>query len=252
MPAPRRRRVGSVTQQTSGFGYQGPVATASFPQVASSAPPPAPVFDPGPPPEAPAPVDLGPDPAYIAELARQQFERTAKLGDLEATGKEDETDTHEAIRRLLGTVDQNRQGITQSAARSGLLYSGQLGKRLDDFSGDVTRKQGDINLGFQRRQGARASARGQLEAGATVDQAAADAALVDRNANRAASLAEANALAAPSTNFGAYQPARPAAVRRPKPSRAGANLRAGRPRSSARGRPAPVHTRRRPKPRGRR
>jgi hypothetical protein len=147
---------------------------------------------PGQPQAGPAPFT--PDAEYLAAAAQRQFDRTKALEGLTSQTTNDKTDTSEAIRRLLQGAPEQRQGITQNANRAGLFYSGQLGKQLTDYEGNLTRAQGDIQLDYDRREQARAAARAAIEQGASLEEAAALAESAGRQVSRDSDAAASNSL----------------------------------------------------------
>ena len=177
-------------------------------------------------PQAPA-NEFTPDAEYLAAAAQRAFDRKAALDNLTSQGTTDKADTQEAIRRLLGQAPEQRQGIKQGANKAGLLYGSTLGKNLDAFEADLTQKQGDINLDFQRREDARAAARQAIESGAPLEEAAAMAEATTRQIERDTSAANAGAL-----------------VPTPGPAAATPTVRTGRRRPPARRRPIPRGLRR--------
>jgi hypothetical protein len=199
-------------------------ARAQAPPVKGVARPPTPMAQPGQsPPGQPQEAAAGftPDAEYLAAAAQRAFERTQALSALTTQGETDKGDTQEAIRRLLAQAPEQRQGIKQGANRAGLFYSGQLGKQLDAYEGELTQKQGDINLDFQRRENARIAARQAIESGMPLEEAAALAEAATRQIDRDTTMANAGGLAAT-----------------PAPAAAAPTVVAGRRRPPARRRPS--------------
>jgi hypothetical protein len=161
------------------------------------------------------PAGFTPDAEYLAAAAQRAFERKAALDALGSQGTTDKGDTQEAIRRLLAGAPEQRQGIKQGANREGLLYSGQLGKRQDAFEADLTQKQGDINLDFQRRENARIAARQAIESGMPLEEAAALAEAATRQVGRDSTAASAGALVPTPGPPAAAAPTVPVGRRRP-------------------------------------
>jgi hypothetical protein len=191
-------------------------ARAQAPPVKGVARPPTPMAQPGQsPPGQPQEAAAGftPDAEYLAAAAQRAFERTQALSALTTQG--------ETIRRLLAQAPEQRQGIKQGANRAGLFYSGQLGKQLDAYEGELTQKQGDINLDFQRRENARIAARQAIESGMPLEEAAALAEAATRQIDRDTTMANAGGLAAT-----------------PAPAAAAPTVVAGRRRPPARRRPS--------------
>lgn len=190
----------------------------TMPGVAIGQPPPQ--SPPGQPQQAAA--GFTPDAEYLAAAAQRAFERTQALQSLTTQRETDQADTAEAIRRMLSQAPEQRQSIKQGANKAGLFYSGQLGKQLDTYESDLRRRQGDIELDFQRRENARAAARQAIESGMPLEQAAALAESATRQIARDTEAANAGALvptptpAAPAPRV-ARGRRRPPARRRPIP-----------------------------------
>ena len=178
-------------------------------------------------PQAPGAGGFTPDAEYLAAAAQRAFERKTALENLTSQGDTDKTDTQEAIRRLLAAAPEQRPGIRQGANREGLFYSGQLGKRSDAFEADLTQRQGDINLDFQRRENARIAARQAIESGMPLEEAAALAESATRQVERDTTAANAGALT-PTPGPAAPAPRLPAGRRRPPARRRPTNRRYGR------------------------
>lgn len=138
--------------------------------------------------------EFTPDAEYLAAAAQRQFERSQAIEALTTQGTNDKTDTAEAIRRMLAKAPEERQGIKQGANRAGLFYSGQLGKSLDTYEADLTQRQGDVQLDYDRREAARAAARSAIEQGMPLEEAAALAESATRQVGRDTDAASANAL----------------------------------------------------------
>jgi hypothetical protein len=206
-------------------------ARAAVPRHAPVRPPtmgqPPAASPPGQPQEAGA--TFAPDAEYLAAAAQRQFERSQALQGLTTQGSTDKADTQEAIRRLTSAAPEQRQGIKQSANKAGLFYSGQLGKQLGNFEADLTQRQGDINLDFERREQARAAARSAIEQGMPLEEAASLAESATRQVQRDSLAADNYMLAPPPAPAPAAAPRTVAAGRRRPPARR-------RPRNSGRGR----------------
>jgi hypothetical protein len=202
--------------------YPGPAKGVARPPAPGQPPPQTP---PGQPQAGGAQAPGGgftPDAEYLAAAAQRAFERKAALDALGSQASTDKGDTSEAIRRLLAGAPEQRQGIKQGANRAGLFHSGQLGKRSDAFEADLTQRQGDINLDFQRRENARIAARQAIESGAPLEEAAALAEAATRQIERDTSAANAGALA-PTPGPAAPAPTLPAGRRRPPARRRPSN-----------------------------
>ena len=159
-------------------------------------------------PAAPAPAAgpavFTPDAAYLAAVAQSAFTRTNQLNQLDTEGRDQKTDTEEAIRRLLAKVPDDRRGITAGANRQGLLFGGHHSKQLDDYQGQVTRSESDQRLALQRGDDARAAIRKALQDGVPLEEAAFKAEAAERQLGRDQDAAALNMLAPP--------PAEPAAA----------------------------------------
>jgi hypothetical protein len=188
---PRRRQ---TTLQGLG-AHNSFLPLAPTPQKGVQRPPnPAPgVGTPPGQPQAPGHV-FTPDAGYLAGAAQRQFDRTTALNALTSQKTNDQTDTAEAIRRLLQDAPGQRQGIKEGANKAGLFYSGQLGKQMDEYEGNLTRAQGDIHLSYDRREEARQAARTAIEQGAPLEEAAALAESVTRRVGDDQDAANSNSL----------------------------------------------------------
>jgi hypothetical protein len=150
---------------------------------------------PKPAPKPAAASPYAPDAEYFTTVAQQRFKRNQQLNQLTEQGAYDRTDFQEGLRRLHEQQPKDLQTVRENAARQGLFYSGQLGKQEGDVNTDYARRQSDSQLSFDRREAARAAARRALLAGASIEQAAALAASIDRRLDRDAQSAAAGTLA---------------------------------------------------------
>lgn len=125
-----------------------------------------------------------PDAQYLAAAAQAQFNRQTQLDQLQAQDEAERTQTTEAIRRLMDDAGNQRQQTTQTAAKQGLFYSGQLGKRLGDLESQVSRQRADIQSSADTNARARAAARQAILSGAPLDQAALLAEAIGRQTDR--------------------------------------------------------------------
>jgi hypothetical protein len=141
----------------------------------------------------PSPYQL--DSQYFADIAQQRFKAQQQTNQLGQDSAYDRTDFQEALRRLGQQQGRDVQTTRENAAREGLFYSGQLGKREGDVNTDYARRTGDARLAFDRREAGRMAARRALQAGASIDEAAARAAAVERQLDRDATSATAGTLA---------------------------------------------------------
>jgi hypothetical protein len=136
------------------------------------------------------------DSSYWAEIARQKWAREGKLGEITQQNTYAQADYKEALRRALEPRETDIESAKEQANEAGLLYSGQLGKRQGDIRSHYARVEGDMTQAEQRRQAAFEAAKRAIEQGATYEEAAAEAAAVDRQAGRDLSAADQGALAA--------------------------------------------------------
>lgn len=165
---------------------------------------------------------LTPDAQYLSEAALRLFQRRQKLEELDRQSGQGQQDLQEAIRRLGEQRTTSLQTTTEGANRQGLLYSGQLGKRLGDVETQFTRQQGDMTRDQERQQAAIAAARHAIEAGAPLEEAAASAAASDRQIQRDEDAAAANMLVTNPKTPAAAKPAAPKLAKpkpKPKPRR---------------------------------
>jgi hypothetical protein len=136
------------------------------------------------------------DSSYWAEIARQKWQREGKMGEITQQNTYAQADYKEALRRALEPRETDIESAKEQANEAGLLYSGQLGKRQGDIRTHYARVEGDMTQAEQRRQAAFEAAKRAIEEGATYEEAAAEAAAVDRQAGRDLSAADQGALAA--------------------------------------------------------
>jgi hypothetical protein len=142
-------------------------------------------------PAPPSPLDA----QYFTDVAQQRFRAQQQLNQLGTQSAYARTDFQEGLRRQAQQQGQDIQATRENAAREGLFYSGQLGKREGDVNTQYARRTGDLRLNFDRGEAARQAARRALAAGASIDEAAAEAAAVDRQLQRDAQAAADGILA---------------------------------------------------------
>jgi hypothetical protein len=213
-----RNLVGTVGKVTPGLASAG---TGQHPQYDAT---PAPVA--GPPPVAPpAPTAQDPtavdpnsfkDSEYLAWQAQDAFERNQAHAQYNAEDANDQTARGEAIRRLMQRRPDDLNQADVSANKSGLFYSGMLGKARGDIEADYTRQQGDIHGEYDARKSARDAARAALEQGYTIEEAAQLAAAADRKVGRDLEAADSKSLAR-EPEIPAPQPGNPPAVGTARP-----------------------------------
>jgi hypothetical protein len=141
------------------------------------------------------PAVFTPDAQYIAQAAQAQFDRTNQINQLNADADTARNTFQEAVRRLMEGVPEQRQGLKQQANKQGLFYSGILGKRLGDLEAAVARQRADMQGSHDVEQRAREAARAALLSGATLEDAAMQAAAVERQIARDQEAAASNSLA---------------------------------------------------------
>lgn len=204
--------------------------------------PPTPVA--GTPPQAGGQAPFAPDATYFTDLARQRFQVQQQLASYTRQSAEDRTGFTESQRRLAEQEPLAQQNANEGYNRQGLFYSGALGKEKARLATQYARSRADMRSSFDKRERARAEARRALEAGASIEEAAALAAAVDRGIDRDTQAADANALvpnvpaappptpsapAAPRVASPARTPPRP---RRPRAGRGTSSRRRRRPRNT--------------------
>jgi hypothetical protein len=169
-------------------GVDRPLSAPEPTPVAGAAAPPAGT------PAAGGSAQIVPDAEYLAEAAFKAFERTTQINSLTDEGKNDRSDTAEAIRRLQQDAIQGRQAIREGANKEGLFYSGQLTKRQGDYDTAVTRTTGDLSTQLQHREDARTAGIQAIQQGAPLENAIALASAGTRQVGRDTSAADLNAL----------------------------------------------------------
>jgi hypothetical protein len=135
------------------------------------------------------------DSSYWAEIARQKWAREGKMGEITQQNSYAQADYKEALKRALEPKGQDEERAREQANEAGLFYSGQLGKRQGEIGSHYARVEGDMTQAEQRRQAAFEAAKRAIEEGATYEEAAAEAAAVDRQAGRDLGAADQGALA---------------------------------------------------------
>lgn len=219
---------GQGTGQVTGRGTtRPPTVRASGPGIGTTHPifpppvrPPEPgagTPSPNPPPAPQGAADFQGDADYYAALGQAQFKAGQQRADLDQQSAYAKTDFDEALRRMLERQPRDIQAAREVANRAGLLYSGNLGRQEGDINTTYLRQQSDAQQSYDRAEAAREAARRALEAGLSVDDAALQAAAVDRRVARDTGKADAGLLApaAPATS-------KPAAATAPtKPPRTG-------------------------------
>lgn len=156
---------------------------------------------PGTPATTPVAGTITPDATYLANAALAAFNRTTKINELSAEGKDDKTNTTTAIQRLIENAVGDLGNIDTGAGKEGLFYSGQLTKRRADYQTALDRNKGDMQTGLDQRQAARDAARTALEQGAPLDDAVEMAAAGTRQVGRDTAAADLGALV-PNVNTG--------------------------------------------------
>lgn len=150
-----------------------PVAAAPA-QVQPLAPPAAPM----------APKSDWHDSGYFSDVAGAAKDRDAGLAQIGLDQSYDQSDYDTAIRGILKRKPDDLQAADESFNKSGLFYSGHLGKARGQIEEQATEAQTAQTTAFQRRSASREAARKALESGYSQAEAAAAAAAVDRAGSR--------------------------------------------------------------------
>jgi hypothetical protein len=169
-------------------------------------------------------AQFAPDAQYLAQAAQAQFQRQTQLNQIEAEHQSALGSYAEGQRRLMEGVPQQRQDVKEGAAKAGLFYSGQLGKRLGDLETQIARSRADAQSQFNTDERARQAARATILQGGTLDDAAMKAEAVQRQIERDRAAASANQLAP--TPVPARPGTKPKPKRRRKPT-TGGNVHSG-------------------------
>lgn len=178
------------------------------------------------------------DAQAAAARAQALFDRTQQISQLNQQSAYDRGDLEEAMRRMGMQRPLVEQQTRENANRSGLLFSGILGKRLGDVATDYARREGDARSGFDRRESDRSTRRRAAEQQAVLLNEAITQALVDRQTQRDAETAAAGALVAPaadasppdtSSGAGAGQQQQTPSGRQTTKARTAAQMRAANP-----------------------
>lgn len=138
------------------------------------------------------------DSTYWATVGQQNFNRQTQEQQLRTQGEEDQTNTQEALRRFREQLPRQEEGATNAANKSGLLYSGTLGRNLGDLRVNAIRGESDMQGAYDSRARAREAARVALENGGTLEEATAAAQAVDRQTTRDTGDADTGSLVAES------------------------------------------------------
>lgn len=145
-------------------------------------------FTPAPAGGAPAPAKPATtdprDPTYWAQRAKLIFQRDQEVNRLTREQAYSDQDFTEALRRRAEDKPKQVQSIREGANREGLLFSGQLGRRVGEFETAFQREESDARLSHEREKAARQAARDALAQGYTLEEAALLAEAVARQQDR--------------------------------------------------------------------
>lgn len=156
-----------------------------------------PQWTPPPPPAAPVPVkdparDLSwQDSGYNSAVANLLAQRDQGKSALLAAGRRAAEDRDRNVRLLGEGRGKQKVASRQSANRSGLFYSGTLGKNLGDIDSDYDRRNEDVNTQFTRAEQDRVVADAGLEGSFNQAQQTAAQQAIDRWINGAAAAEDA-------------------------------------------------------------
>lgn len=183
---------------------------------------------------ATGPVQAYRDSDYLTWRAGADRDIAQQRGQLDNEETSDNVARAEAIRRMMTQRPEDLHAADVGANKSGLFYSGQLGKQRGQIEADYVRRQADTNAEYDQRKAARDVARRALEAGYTAEDAAQMAAAADRAVGRDSDYATLNALTS-NADPAVARPAgvAPAAAARPRPTGAEAAAAAARDRARA-------------------
>jgi hypothetical protein len=126
--------------------FRFPNGTAPWaPAVAATAAPSAEAFEPA------------TDSAYGSAIAQLLANKNAAETNLVAAGRRAAEDRSRNLGLLTEGRSKSKTAVTQSANKSGLFYSGKLGKDLGDVDTDYSRRENDVNTAFGRGEEDRAA-----------------------------------------------------------------------------------------------
>jgi hypothetical protein len=156
-------------------------------------------------------------------IATHQAQRNQALEANDQQGVSNLANYQEALRRLNQQQPIDEQGQRQTFNNQGLFYSGHLGQSLGRLADAYTNRRADQRSTFDTTENARLAARGAINAGYNVDEAAAHAAAADRQIGSDTSAADSDSLV-PNSNAAPAAPAvstaattiRAPVVRRPR------------------------------------
>jgi hypothetical protein len=165
---------------------------------------------------APGEAPVTPDSQYFIDAASRQARIGADLTDNDQQGVRSKAAYDEALRRLQADQPKSEAGAKSSANRSGLFYSSNLDNSLNEIATQYARQRSDAKSTFDQGEAARLAARRAIEAGGTVDDAAAIAASTDRQVGRDTDAADSGALAVtPAPAAPAVKVVRPTVKKKP-------------------------------------
>lgn len=135
-----------------------------------------------------------PDATYESDVTGQTFARNQRIGELAAEDTNDDTNYREALRRFREQLPRQRRAALEQANAQGLAQSSRLREQETDIEVGAARQETDMSGAFEGRKAAREAARQALLAGATVEEAAARAAAIERQTARIAERADEGSL----------------------------------------------------------
>lgn len=160
--------------------------------------PPVSTVGPGtPPPVAPAAKDPASDlswqdSGYNSTIANLLSQKDQGKAALVAAGRRAVEDRDKNVGLLGESRVKQKTATTQSANKSGLFYSGTLGKNLGDVDTDFDRRTGDVNTAFARSEEDRAAQGAGLDTSFNQAQQSAAQQAIDRWINGAAATESAS------------------------------------------------------------
>lgn len=137
---------------------------------------------------------LADDAQAAAARAQAVFDATSKRAAIQAAGSYDASDLEEAIRRMLLQRPDEENAAKNTANAAGLASSSTLVKNLGDIGTRYVRGEADARQAYGRRESERQTQLGEVGQAGLLSDAAIDAALADRLAQRDADAAANNAL----------------------------------------------------------
>lgn len=132
------------------------------------------------------------DSGYTTALANLLAQKGQGDNAIVAAGRRAAEDKAKNLALLTESTGKSKTAATQSANKSGLFYSGALGKNLGDIDTDSNRRAGDVNTAFTRGEEDRAAQEAGLTTQYNAAQQAAAQQAIDRWINGAAATEQAS------------------------------------------------------------